>query len=429
MKLKLTHAFATLVAVIPTTASAGGFGVSETGSRYAGRGNAAVALTDAATSVFYNPANLTDLSGFNFELGVSFVAPSFEYVAKGSDEPVQTGSSLSTPPNIALSYTLEDLAGFMDLSFGVGFQTAYGSAFKWPDEWVGAEAVQEIKLQGFEISPVIGIRPHKMIAIGGGLRIMPVGLYQRRAVNFGDQFVGDVELAGKSTALGASAGLSVWPIDGLTISAAWRSAATVSAEGDANFTFPAPFDTSAVDRGLKGSLPLPQVFRFGLAYDIIPDSLNVSADLQYQLWSTYESLDVTFINPDGTESTTRDIKNSMNSIVLHVGGEYAVTDALEIRAGYVFDQKTQPEEVIGPTPPDSDRHVIAVGASYFFGDFGLHMHLADVIFAERETATNSLPGTWRGGHFGGSTVLIGSLGFSGQFGGPDEADATEGEKE
>jgi len=428
MRLVSKTLFAALVGIAPLTASAGGFAISETGSKYAGRGNAATALSDSASSIFINPANIAALGGFNFTAGVSFVVPQFKYTP-AAGEATESEASLSAPPVVALTYAFA-LGDLGDLGLGVGFHIPYGSTFAWPSGWQGREAVQSISLATYEVQPALAFRYKDLFAIGGGLRVMPTGLKQTRAVRFGDQAEGTVALAAAGTAIGGAAGATLWPVKGLALSVAWRSAATLEGDGDANFDFPAPFDAAAIDTALEGTLPLPQTIRAGVAYDLIADRLNVSADFQYQFWETYQSLDVTFVNADGTKRTTSDPKKSMNSFIVYVGGELKLSEAFAVRAGYVFDQHTQPEEVIGPTPPDSDRHIITLGASYAFGAFSIDAHLADVIFAEREALTSPLPGTWSGALPTGASALIASIGISGRFGGgeapaPAEAPAKE----
>ena len=107
------------------SARAGGFTVSEMGSRYAGRANAVVAVDDSPASVFFNPANLTALSGLHLEAGVSLILPRFEYLstAEGA-QPVRSELGVVTPPSFSASYTLDLPIG--DLAFGLGFYVPYG---------------------------------------------------------------------------------------------------------------------------------------------------------------------------------------------------------------------------------------------------------------------------------------------------------------
>jgi hypothetical protein len=163
-------------------------------------------------------------------------------------------------------------------------------------------------------------------------------------------------------------------------------------------------------------MPFPEVYRVGVAWDALPGRLNLSADVEVQRWSTYEELAITFIDDEGGRETIADPKNSKDSLVVHVGGEYRLSDAWQVRAGYVWDQRTTPEETVGPAPPDSDRHVIALGASFLFDNFGVHAHLADVLFVPRESSANRFRGTWRGGYPLGTTAYLASLGFSAAFG-------------
>ncbi|MFC1610988.1 OmpP1/FadL family transporter [Myxococcota bacterium] len=406
-----------LVLLAPFSVRAGGFAISEMGARYAGRGNAVVAVDDSPASVFFNPANLTALSGLHIEAGVSLVFPRFEYLstAEGA-EPVKTEPGLVTPPVFSASYTFEEIPLVEKLALGLGFYVPYGSSFSWPDDWVGRQALQELAMTGFEISPVVAIRPHEKFAIGGGLRVMPVSLFMRRGVRFGDQAEGTVELVGSGTAIGGNAGITFWPNETVALSVAWRSPATLEAEGESNFDFPAPFDTQAIDRPLTGRLPLPEVYRAGVAWDLVPSRVNISFDFELQRWSRYEELAIIFTNPDGSEEILADPKNSQDSIALHVGVEWWVLEDLALRAGYGWDQRTLPEKTVGPAPPDSDRHGLAIGASYFFGPFGAHVHFADVFFVERETLANELRGTWRGGYPGGTTGYLVGVGVSAVFG-------------
>jgi long-chain fatty acid transport protein len=388
------------IGLIPAAAVAGGFAVSEAGSRASGRAGAAAALYDDPSAVFFNPANVSRAEGVSLNLGGTALIPRWKYQAAGSDTVEQTEPGIGPPPNFSATWQLGDV-GLGDLGVGLGVYLPYGSGFAWKDDWSGAESLQEISLTFAEISPVLALRPHKMFAVGAGLRYLPGSVYLRQAVYFGDQQQGDVELAGSGTGLGASAGLSLFPTDALSLAFTWRSPVTVQLDGVSNFRFPAPFDTRADDRDVRTEVPLPEVFRVGFAWDVLSD-LNLSADLEYQMWSAFKEMSITFINADGSETTGASPRNAQNSYVLHLGGEYKLSPTIAVRAGYAWDQRILPEETVNPGPPESDRHVATVGASYSTGRFGLHAHFANVFFVPRETRTNDLPGTWTGGFPGGT---------------------------
>jgi long-subunit fatty acid transport protein len=149
-------------------------------------------------------------------------------------------------------------------------------------------------------------------------------------------------------------------------------------------------------------VPLAQVVRLGVALDVVPRRLNLSADLQYQLWSTFKSLDVRFLNADGTETVSASPRDSQDSLVFNVGGEVRIIEGFAVRAGYAYDEHTLPEATVNPAPPDSNKHVLAVGASYDFRHFGINAHFSNVFFAPRTALRSDFPGTWTGAHAGGT---------------------------
>ena len=115
------------------------------------------------------------------------------------------------------------------------------------------------------------------------------------------------------------------------------------------------------------------------------------------------------VGDDGEETVATSLRDARNTVVVHVGGELQVNDDLAVRLGYAYDPHILPENTVNPAPPDSDRHLVALGASYFLGDYGVHAHFSNAFFVRRETATNDLPGEWSGGWAGGTMAYIAGL--------------------
>jgi long-chain fatty acid transport protein len=409
-------ALAAVIFAAPGLARAGGFAISENGSVASGRGTAAAALYGDPSSVIYNPANVSRGRGLQLSLGGSGLMPKWTHSAGGTLTESETG--IVPPPNFSATWQLGD-TGIGDLGAGLGVYVPYGSTFAWPALWNGREQIQEIGLTVFEISPVLALRPHRTFALGAGFRYLPSSVYMKQAVQFpGGSQDGSLELGGTGSGVGASAGLSFWPMEGLSLAFVWRSPVTLKMEGESDFDFPAPFDAMAVDRDVRTEVPLAQVFRFGVAWDALPGKLNLSADLEYQLWSEFKELAITFVNPDGSEEIKASPRNSQDSFVVHVGGEYKVTDRFAVRAGYIWDQHTLPEETVNPAPPDSDKHVASVGASYLFDRFGVHAHFSNVFFARRTANTSDFPGEWDGAWPGGTMAYMFGLSLSANLDAP-----------
>jgi long-chain fatty acid transport protein len=420
---------ASVLASLPMTAFAGGIAISEFGARTSGMGTTGTAIIDDPAAVFYNPASITTQSGLHLQAGISALMPKWSFTPEGSSTETTSLTRTSTPPNFAATYNFGTI-GPGQLAAGLGVFAPYGSVFAWPKGWVGQGQVQTLQLQIFEISPVVAYRPHKRVSIGAGLRIIPGSVYLKRAVEFGDQATGKVELGGRGTAFGATVGVTVMPMDQLSIGFNWRSAATLDLKGDSDFNFPAPFTAQGVDRDVTAPVPLPQIFRLGAAYNVIPE-LKVAADIESEIWTPFHELAITFKDKAGNEETLSDPREAENSWVLHLGGEFKANDALTVRAGYAYDQKTLPERTVNPAPPDSVRHLVTVCASYAFDRYAVHAYFGDAFFVSRETLRAPLAGTYSGGWAGGSMAYLFGIGFTGafDFGGAPENAGAEGQVE
>ena len=415
--LRVTLAGLALTAGLLTgLASAASFSISEMGSRASGRGYAVAALYDNPSTIYYNPANISRLEGVQLDLGATAIMPRWQWSPVYGSEPgekTKSETGMVPPPSFSATYNIGN-PGQGDMAVGLGVYVPFGSTFAWPEDWAGRGDIQKIALQVIEVAPAIAWRPAKELSIGATFRYMPSQVYLKQAIVL-PEGEGDIELAGGGTGYGASVGIGIYPNDRTSLALTWRSGTTIALKGDSDITLPAPFDASAVDRDVTADLPLPYELRFGIAYEAIPQKLMLSADVNYQMWEVYKSLDITFTNPDGSKELVSKARDSHDTVSLHLGAEYMVSDVLALRAGYVFDQMSLPEATVNAAPPDSNKHVATVGASYFFGDFGVHAHFENVFFQPRTSRTAEFPGRWKGGYEAGTMAYVAGLSFSAAF--------------
>ncbi len=400
-------------ALMPAAAQAAGFGISEFDSVYSGRAYAGSALAESPSVVYWNPAGMTALDGLQLSLGVAGIMPKFKYVPieGGPGEETTSNTAVVTPPNLSITYKLFG-KGHRDLSVGFGVYVPYGSTFSWPDDWVARQQIRELSLQVIELTPAVAFKLNKLVSIGGGVRIAPSNVYLRRAVGFGTEAEGEVELAGRGTGVGGFAGISIGPMDGLSLAFNWRSRMRLDFAGDSNFTFAPPFDTMALDRDVEAKLILPDKVVFGLAYEILPKRLVVMGDVTYETWSTYDELKIVFIDENGVRDPKADPKDSRDIVSYKAGLEYKFGELAAVRVGYLFDPYITPEEYVGAAPPDSNTHVVSLGGSYYWKWLGFHAHVLGAFFAPRESLSSAFPAEWQGGLPGGAKAYIYGLSVS-----------------
>lgn len=154
----------------------------------------------------------------------------------------------------------------------------------------------------------------------------------------------------------------------LDLGLTYRGGPRLTFEGTAAFTrggsgaaVPAGLRSRLKDGRVKSVLRLPHVFSAGAAVYPLA-GLTVSAALDIVTWSGYDALAVEFL--DAPELSTREPKEWKNTLTLRLGAEYRPLPKLAVRAGFVFDESPVPPHTVGPELPDADRYVIALGGGY-----------------------------------------------------------------
>ena len=166
----LAHSLKPITAVILTslagTSQGAGFalieqGVSGLGNAFAGNS----ASAEDASTIYFNPAGLTRLSGTQYNVGAHVIAPSAKFRDRGSSiNPALGGSTLfggtggdggerGVAPNF---YYARDLTG--DIRFGLGVNAPFGLATKYNDGWRGRYHAIKSELITVNINPAIAFK-------------------------------------------------------------------------------------------------------------------------------------------------------------------------------------------------------------------------------------------------------------------------------
>ena len=127
---------AALLALASGTASAAGFQL----------------LEQNASTIFYNPAGMTQLQAREMSVGLSLVRPSFKFTDQGSSAGVLSGNAQDAGdwaalPNAYLSWALDK-----DLYVGVGLGAPFGLVTEYNRDWVGSAHSIKFDIKTMNIS-------------------------------------------------------------------------------------------------------------------------------------------------------------------------------------------------------------------------------------------------------------------------------------
>jgi len=355
-----------LAAPVPVPADiATEYGISP---RAIGMGGAYTALADDFSGYYHNPAGTAMRSGDFLTLGYLYNTPRIKVRSNGG------------PGEIALRETLKGgVAGFsldvgqfvperyrpvmtmgLTVVFPDDFKRYVSADIRWFDdrEFPVFGRVQDFSLMFLGM----GLRPHRMISIGGSVRVGFTSDIRTLALDFDLSDLQNPEVTYRKVDVNPDleiqpiAGIILSPWKSLRIGAAWR-------RGGSPVTF-----LGAVDVLLKVGpvqIPLPSYFMFvkdfynpeefalSVAYTFSQRFL-LALELTYARWSRYNL-------PYGTKppgDPFRDI------LIPRVGTELSLPHDLKVRLGYYY----QPTPVRGVQPYtqllDTDQHVFSTGLGY-----------------------------------------------------------------
>ena len=367
--------FYVLFGAASSSAGAAGYALIEqsiTGLGRAFSGSAAVA--DDASTIFFNPAGLTNLSRKEMNMGLNLIGPRAEFSDRGSNvngTPLIGGDGnnageLAAVPNFYYAQPLND-----HTVVGIGVGAPFGLVTDYGDSWQGRYHAIRSDLLTININPSIAFKATEKLSLGFGVNLQYIDLELTQAANFGLQRNdGRVRLTADDWSWGYNLGMTYQFTDVTRLGISYRSKITHKLEGDGEFRLPENIQPNATDFGLvdgkiDGGVTLPETLSVALLHQLTP-KLALMADATWTRWSRFEELR---INSDVDRLNSVKAEDWDNSMRYGLGLEYQANDRWSWRAGVAYDETPIPNaQRRTPRIPDSDRTWIAVGASYHYSD-------------------------------------------------------------
>ncbi len=383
---------------------ASGFQINEHGARTMSLAGAFVGLANKPSAVYLNPAGIIQLKGTHLSLGTTYISPMTEFI--GPDGNFSTTSELKkrffTPINFYLTHQLTDR-----LTFGFAINNPFGLGTEWDDNWVGRYSAVKTEVRTFNFTPVIAYKFSEKFSASVGISISyadvligrklqgllpnPIQDPQHPFLIFPDAAI---EMKGDDLSYGFIAGILFKATDNFSIGASFKSSIKYTMEGEAKLEFDPQTDQVAKQVGslafpsgnIEAPLTVPYVFTIGIAYKA-NENFTVTSDFQYNGWSTYDKLAITFKNWKNPKTGTNQmvsVRDYENSYILRFGAEYLVSKNTALRGGIFYDKNPVKDERLDATLPDADRIGLNFGFGYKLSEnLSLDVSYLYLMFAER----------------------------------------------
>ena len=354
MKLKISKLLV-LSALLIGTIHAGGFQLNEHGARAMGMGGAFTAVADDPSAMYFNGAGLTQLNGWNFMAGTSFIAPSSEFRGVYPDiTSYKTKAQTFVIPNGYATY------GAGDWAVGLGFNVPFGLGTEWPTDWPGRYLALKTDVRTYTITGEGAYKVMDNLSLSAGV------VFSFATVTITEKtpqtpFPGDafITLDGKdNSSFGYNFGVLYKPISKLSFGASFHSQIKYNFTGTATTVGAAQLASKLPAGAITADLTTPFNLTFGAAYEVMPE-LKLSLDFQYVGWSSYDTLAIDFTNSRVASPRLYD-----NSFIVRFGADYKLTDALSIQAGIYYDKNPVKPEYLNPSLPDANRICPSIGVNY-----------------------------------------------------------------
>ncbi|MCB1453030.1 outer membrane protein transport protein [Accumulibacter sp.] len=386
---------ALFLVVFSGAASASGFQLLEQGS---GLGNAfagSAAKANDASTIFWNPAGMTQLQAREVSGGLTAVRPSFKFNDKGSQVgvfsaggPALAGDggdagSWAVIPNGYLSWALNK-----DLYIGVGIGAPFGNATKYDKPWRGSAQSDEFDIETININPSIAYRVNEKVSLGAGFSWQKINAdyYRQVAVGPLPTPVGTLALPQVRSHMSISDDAWGWNIGALftvspstKVGLSYRSTVqfhtdgTVKLQGDGttagNATAAVLSSSNPVVGGrasdVKADLKVPDTFIASVTQQL-SDRWEMLGDVSWTGWSSIQNVDI--IRTSGVQDgkSAQVLKAKFDDTWrVALGANYKYTDAIKFMFGIAYDQTPVKNSTTRLTSlPDNDRTWFTVGTQW-----------------------------------------------------------------
>jgi long-chain fatty acid transport protein len=351
-------------------ASAAGFQLMEQNA--SGLGNAyagSAAIADNASTIFYNPAGMTQLQAREVSGGLSAVGTSFKFSDKGSSVGLLGGSgngndggAWGVVPNGYFSMALNK-----DLYVGVGFGAPFGLKTEYNNPWTGAAQSTMFDVKTYNINPSVAYRVSDKVSIGGGLNWQRVEAeYQRQAAVVSAVTVASpLKLTLNDDAWGWNVGALFTLSPSTRVGVSYRSAISYDTTGNINVSGPSAAFNAASSSSAKASIKLPDSFIMSVAQQL-SDKWQMLGDVSWTGWSTLPKVDIIRTSGAASGTTAQTLGTDFRDTWrVALGANYKLSDAVKLKFGIAYDQTPVKGATTRLTSlPDNNRTWFSAGAQW-----------------------------------------------------------------
>jgi long-chain fatty acid transport protein len=351
------------------------------GNAYAG----SAAVADNASTIFFNPAGMTELREREISLGGALVDLNAEFTNKGSQtlllNSAGNGGDAGTRalvPNAYLSWKLgERLWGGIGIGAPFGLKTAYDNP------WVGGAQALSFKVKTININPSLAFKVSETLSLGAGLNYQKLDADYLRLIavaplNGLPLQASTVRFEADDWSWGWNVGALFKPTSDTKLGVSYRSAIKHTVSGNLSSTAPAGAEAAVAAIANSGGytrIKLPETLLLSAAQRVGPQ-WEALADVSWTRWNVIQDVNIVRSNavaaapatgPTGLAGGTAQTLEARfrNSWRVALGANYRWNDAWTFKGGLAYDRTPvrSPATTL-VSLPDANRTWLTLGAQW-----------------------------------------------------------------
>ena len=400
----------------PTMASAAGFAlIEQSGS---GMGNAfagAAATAEDASTIFYNPAGMSLLSGVQFGVAGHAIDLSAKFSNAGTSRsaaggaiplgPVSGGNGgnagdISFVPNFYITAPIND-----KWTVGLGVNAPFGLKTEYDSNWVGRYQGIKSELTSINVNPAVSYKLTDTLSLGAGINYQHLKATLTQAVMTGvatpDAFA---TLDASDDAWGWNVGLLAQVSPDTRVGLSYRSQLKYALDGTNNVV--AANGATLQNVGVTADIKLPDTASLSVVHKL-NEQWELLGDVSFTKWS---KIDTVTVNTSTSTLDTLAFKFD-DSWRVSIGTNFHYNEKWTFKGGVAWDQSPVKDQYRTVRLPDNDRTWLAIGAKYKVTptaavDIGYaHLFLSNASINNTKVGTGGLTTTVVGDYEGSVDLL------------------------
>lgn len=353
MQLKRTlvaYSVMAALAALSGTAAASGFALIEQSA--SGLGNAfagGAAGAEDASTIFFNPAGMSRLSGKQIAVAVHAIKPSAKFTSSAGVPSGGDAGSLAWVPNGYFAMEINP-----KMKFGLGLNAPFGLQTEYTPTWAGRFQAIKSKIETINLNPSVAYQVSDSLSVGAGVNYQHIHGELTSAVPVANS----LSITGSDNAWGYDFG-ALYNVNSQTrVGMSYRSTISYNLKGSSVSTI------AGLNAPVTLAIKMPDSFSASVFHQL-DGKWDVMGDISWTGWSVFQQLNVidtrTGATLGGGAPVTENWKDTWR---VSIGSNYHYNDQWIARIGVAYDQSPVSDAFRTARIPDANRTWLSLGGQY-----------------------------------------------------------------